>query len=231
MTEPNEMEVKTCRAQLDRLLQEKEKADLLLKFINDGIILVDLKGDVVYANRLALGAIGFSQELEEGFRISASDEVSKKKLRRSIQDILIRVKSSETIELGRNGKHRFFKARVRVCMLKMEALGIFITLREATVEYEFNAMKNDFFNSVEHAIRTPILDMQRCLELLEDSCSAMPKGLEYVSTLRRSGNKLFMLAQDILDMARTDAGKVKSDAGDKPVKTEKAGISGKTGYL
>ncbi len=212
MTGPDEMEVKTCRAQFDRLLREKQKFDLLLRFVNDGIILVDLKGDVVYANRPALDALGFSHELEQGFRISDADKIIKEKLHWSIQNILVRSKSSDTLQLGRNGQSWFFKVRVRVCTPSVGELGIFITLRDVTPEHKHDIMKDDFFNSSGYDIRVLFLGMQRLLEKLENSCSAMPEELKYIAALRSSQDRLFALVQNILDRAGTETAQEKQGA-------------------
>ena len=217
MTGHDETKAQKHSAQLDRLLQEKGKFELLIRFVNDGIVLVNLKGDVVYANRLALNAFGFSLELEDGFRISDADKDIRAELRRSIQDILMRAKKPGTLELGRNGKYRFFKVRVRVYMPKEKELGIFITLRDVTREHEIIAMKDDFLDSAVHDIREHFLNMQKYLEKLEKSCSRMPGEMEYISALRRSGDRLFALMQDILDVTRMGADKIKLKTGDKPL--------------
>lgn len=216
MTGHDETEVQKYRAQLDRLMQKKEKFELLLRFVNDGIILVDLKGDVVYANRLALNAFDFSQELEDGFGISAADKAIRDELRRLIQDIIVRAKSPGTLELGRNGKHRFFKVRVRVYMPHVQELGIFITLRDVTREHEISDMKDDFLDSAAHDLKEPFLGMQKHLENLENSCSKMPGEMECIAALRRSGDRLFALIQDILNVARMGTDKIKLKTGDKP---------------
>lgn len=217
MTGHDETEAQKYREQLDRLLQEKEELELLLRFVNDGIILVDLKGDVIYANRIALNAFDFSQELEDGFSISTADKAVRDDLRKSIQDILMRAKTPGTLELGRNGKYRFYKVRVRVYMPNVKELGIFITLRDVTREHEIIAMKDNFLDSAAHDIKGPFLGMQKYLEKLESACSKMPGEMEYISALRRSGDRLFGLMQDILNVARMGVDKVKLKTGDKPL--------------
>lgn len=197
--------------QLDQILQEKEKVDLLIKLMNDGIILTDLKGEVVYANRTALDAIGFSREPEEGFRIP--DSVRKGGMRKSVHDIIRKSRMSETIEIDRDGEHRFFKVSVQVFSAGAGEPGMFIVMRDVTLEHEIDVMKDDFFHSVAHDLRAPLLGMQGYMKLLKHSCSKMPKEMEYISALQRSGDKLFVLIQDILDMARMEAGQLKLKAG------------------
>lgn len=191
---------------LDQILQEKEKVDLLLKLMHDGIILADLKGEVIYANRKALDAMGFGEEKKEGFSVSAPE--LKGRLREAVDAITTKIRESDTIELGKAGK-RFFKVSVRIFPAGKEAPGMFMALRDVTLEHELDAMKDDFFHSVAHDLRAPLLGMQGYLKLLENSCSSAPKALDYISAMRRSGDKLFVLVQDILDMARMEAGQLK----------------------
>jgi len=226
--------------QLDAVLQEKEKTDLLIKLMNDGLILADMEGKVSYANASAMDALSGPPE-------QAGDDSSSRRRSMAVfaRDMAKRRPQSEIIELDTfdsaqippskageealrsinpergqipsasrrvdtaDGRRRFFRVSAQVFSEGKNEPGVFIVMRDITLERRLDLMKEDFFHSVAHDLRAPVLGMQGYLKLLENSCSAMPKEGEYVSALQRQSGRLFSLIEDVLDMAMMEAGSVR----------------------
>ncbi|WP_448188234.1 ATP-binding protein [Azospirillum sp. sgz301742] len=73
-----------------------------------------------------------------------------------------------------------------------------------------NRAKSEFLNSMSHELRTPLNAILGFAQLLEmDSPAALPaKRAEYVQLILRAGHHLLSLIEDVLDLAKIEAGRV-----------------------
>ncbi|HET7459363.1 MAG TPA: ATP-binding protein [Gemmatimonadaceae bacterium] len=88
-----------------------------------------------------------------------------------------------------------------------------ITERVRLVEraQEATAMKSRFFAQMSHELRTPINAILGYGNLIADGLAGdvPPKALEMIERIRRSGRHLLELVNDVLDISRLEAGKVR----------------------
>ena len=79
------------------------------------------------------------------------------------------------------------------------------------VLYESNRLKSEFLANVSHELRTPLNSILGFAELLKDSpVAAGPdsKSARYVNNIVQSGKHLLELINDLLDLAKIEAGKM-----------------------
>jgi CheY-like chemotaxis protein len=85
-------------------------------------------------------------------------------------------------------------------------------LREAESRAEASARaKSDFFAKVSHEIRTPMTAIIGYTDLLieEGNLTAAPRSrLDYLRTIKRNGQHLLRILNDILDLSRIEAGRI-----------------------
>ncbi len=70
--------------------------------------------------------------------------------------------------------------------------------------------KSAFVANMSHEIRTPMTSILGCAELLS-SLVKSEEALEYLSTIRRNGDSLLSIINDILDLSKIEAGKLDID--------------------
>lgn len=74
--------------------------------------------------------------------------------------------------------------------------------------YESNRLKSDFLATMSHELRTPLNSILGFSEVLQSSAPLNDKQQRWVSNIRTSGERLLNLINDILDLAKIEAGKM-----------------------
>jgi signal transduction histidine kinase len=76
--------------------------------------------------------------------------------------------------------------------------------------YEANRLKSEFLANVSHELRTPLNSILGFADLLKDSSSGVgdPKSTRYVQNILSSGRNLLELINDLLDLAKIEAGRM-----------------------
>jgi signal transduction histidine kinase len=74
--------------------------------------------------------------------------------------------------------------------------------------YESNRLKSEFLANVSHELRTPLNSILGFAELLKDVTAADIKTSRYVQNILQSGKNLLDLINDLLDLAKIEAGRM-----------------------
>ena len=82
---------------------------------------------------------------------------------------------------------------------------------------EANETKSQFVANISHEIRTPMTAILGYADLLEDEALEPTTRLEHVRTIRRNGDHLLAIINDILDMERIASGKLPIEFAETPL--------------
>ncbi|MDP6446674.1 MAG: ATP-binding protein [Pirellulaceae bacterium] len=74
--------------------------------------------------------------------------------------------------------------------------------------YEMNRLKDDFLANMSHELRTPLNSIIGFSEVLQDVDSLNDKQRRYAQNIQKSGRVLLEMINDILDLAKIEAGKM-----------------------
>ena len=83
--------------------------------------------------------------------------------------------------------------------------------------YEMNQIKSEFLANMSHELRTPLNSIIGFSEVLEDVDALNDRQKKYVSNIRRSGRDLLELINNILDLAKLEAGKMEATPTEFPI--------------
>lgn len=191
--------------QLEKIFDEKSKLELLISLIHDAIILCDLRGELLYANATARGLLGLAEN-EPG---AGSEAVSGKI--RSLVALKAKAKGGAIAVSGADGKEKNYSSSLQVLSAKTQRPAVFMVLRDITLEREIQRVKEEFFHSVAHDLRAPLLTMQGYIKLLEREFAPGAKQAGYVRSVKDSSDRLFKLLENVLDISRMEAGQLKPD--------------------
>jgi signal transduction histidine kinase len=190
--------------QVEKVFEEKQKLELLVSLIHDAIILCDFRGELLYANAAARALLGAENgapgEENEPLRRRIAGLVHKKALSKG-----------GVVELETGGEKKYYRASVQTLSARTQNPAVFMVLRDITLERKMQQMKEDFFHSVAHDLRAPLLTMQGYIKLLEKEFQPEAKQAGYVRNVKDSSDRLFKLLENILDISRMEAGQLKPD--------------------
>ncbi len=189
--------------QVEKVFEEKQKLELLISLIHDAIILSDMRGELLYANAAGKALLGAEKQ----------PEGENEPLRRKIADLVARKASSPggIVELEAGGGKKYYRVSVQTLAARTQVPAVFMVLRDVTLERRMQRMKEDFFHSVAHDLRAPLLTMQGYIKLLEKEFAPEARQSGYVRSVKESSDRLFKLLENILDISRMEAGQLKPD--------------------
>lgn len=195
----------------ERLLEEKAKIEALIHMIPDGIILAGFDGRLLYMNvsaRAILGDEGAASP--EGKTLH--DSVRDPALRALALDLLARRKreGSAEIEIKNSAgeARRVFLCRAVTVYKDKREVGILLLLRDVTAERNLERMKQEFFHSIVHDLRSPIGTIEGFLQLLKDQGGLDERKRMYADHMKVSFQRLKQLVSDILDTAKIESGRM-----------------------
>lgn len=189
--------------QVEKVFEEKQKLELLVSLIHDAIILCDFRGELLYANAAAKALLG----------MEGPAGIAGEALRKRVAD-LVYFKSESVdgvIELDTTSGKKNFQVNLQTLAPKTQRPAVFMVLRDVTLEREVQKVKEEFFHSVAHDLRAPLLTMQGYIKLLEREFPPEAKQAGYVKSVREASDRLFKMLENILDISRMEAGHLKPD--------------------
>ena len=108
-----------------------------------------------------------------------------------------------------NGSYRFLESTaVPIIAADGSLQGYRGADRDVTDRREAERMKSDFVSFVSHQLRTPLAGMKWMMELAAGAKDLPPQAQEYISHARASADRLALLVNDLLDIARLESGRV-----------------------
>ncbi len=193
-----------------RVESEKKNTEAVVRSIAEGLVVVNQKGEVLMMNPAAeklLGAqngkkvgkpimeglgsehlVSLSREADGGgervVEYTSKDENVKKVIRAS--SAIIQNEDGQTV-------------------------GMVNVLTDITKQKELDEIKSRFVSNVTHELRTPIVAMQKAIEILLDRASAPLNEIQlnFVNIVHRNLAHLSRLVEDLLDIAKIESGKMR----------------------
>lgn len=187
--------------QLDKLLEEQNKVNLLARLMRDGIVMCTLDGTELFANKTAkhiLTSEAFAENIEKTIRLEDLKDPSLKEL--------LKVPSGTVFNYMKDGKPAYFEVVIETFRPQNQEPVAIILFRDITSEHEISEMKNDVFNAVAHDLRAPILGIQGYIMLLEEGNLSKEEQNQMLNAISNSSKMLINLVENILDISKLERG-------------------------
>ncbi len=189
----------------------KTKLQAIIFSIEDGIVMTDFDGQILVINSRARHMLG----IKKGYPFDKKflDYIEDPAVRDQIRSFSIAPDGAPAIELNvsPDGTPIILKVTKNpVTTAQGERLGQVIALHDITLERELENLKDDFLHSITHDLKSPLTAVQGFLGLfLEGALGAVTADQQkYLKIMLHSSGKQLRMINNILDMAKLDAGRL-----------------------
>lgn len=186
------------KSSISNLHQEKSKMETTLKYMADGVLTVDIKGNIIHANPVAREIISLEKE-EENY----DTVISKIKENMLLSDIESKNYHGTDI-LERNSET--YKIDYAPFMdNKNEIGGVILVFKNVTEQYKIERMQKEFVANVSHELKTPITTIKSYTETLIDGAIGEPSiAKEFLNVINSESDRMSRLVSDLLKLSRMD---------------------------
>ncbi|MCX7941316.1 MAG: ATP-binding protein [Endomicrobia bacterium] len=193
--------------QLDKLIAEKTKTEAIIFSIRDGIILTDHNGTILLINKRAKDILQIKDTLENLNIFNILDE----RIKPVFESALREPNKIFELDLSKENYPEFYQTMaLPVSTPKNEKIGIVTVLHDITLEKQIDKMKDDFIHSITHDLRNPMTSIRGFIKLLSDGLAGPinEQQKKMLDTMDRASFKLLNMINDILDVAKLEAGRM-----------------------
>jgi len=213
----NQIGIAIANAQLiDDAERRRATLDSVMSSMVDGLILVDRRDRVVYANPRAKELLDLTELATEGHTLPDLDHAIGARVARpehtfcQLRAALGKAETTPTVEFALSAPgSRTVQARLFAIQdAGGGSLGLGILIRDITREKELDEMKSQLLSTVSHELRTPLASIKGfATTLLRDDVEWDEVSRhEFLSISDEESDRLTELIGNLLDMARIEAG-------------------------
>ncbi|MBN2121117.1 MAG: PAS domain S-box protein [Candidatus Omnitrophica bacterium] len=193
-----------------RVLAEKKSTEAVIRSIAEGLVVVDAEGKVIMMNPAAEKLLGASKIDKAGKPLS--DNIGEDKLISLVKGSPDKDKNE--IELNSQADETKKILRASTAVVENEngqTVGMVSVLSDITKQKELDRMKSRFVSSVSHELRTPLVAVDKSISLLLSKAAGPVSSQqeEFLSIAKRNLKRLSTLINDLLDMSKLEAGKMR----------------------
>ncbi len=189
---------------------EKKNTEAVVKSIADGLVVVNDKGEVLLMNPAAEKILGTQSQKKVGKSVMEGlgsehlvsmsrqlDASGEKVVEYTSKDENVKkvIRSSSAVIQNEDG----------------QTIGMVNVLTDITKQKELDEIKSRFVSNVTHELRTPIVAMQKAIEILMDKKGPPLSDMQqnFLGIVQRNMSMLSRLVEDLLDMAKIESGKMR----------------------
>jgi PAS domain S-box-containing protein len=199
-----------------RLQEQTQRLEALIQSLQDGLVLSNLSGAVVYANRRIGELADMEPEklagapVKQVFSRIIENTAEPETIREDIDNLLER-KSSRRVELSLLVLGRTVHLRLDtfdVTDMNNIPIGRGLILHDITADHELDRMKSSLVSTVSHELRTPLAAIKGYASTLlaDDVEWDQDSQREFLSIISDESDRLTSLVNNLLDLSRIEAG-------------------------
>jgi two-component system, NtrC family, sensor histidine kinase KinB len=205
---------------LGELLQAQQQAQAAIDSLPDPVLIFDLEGQLLSANRAAERILHVTVEESTGEPLARAEP----QIRAVVDKVRAKVLSDdagyapagfdEAVRVsvkGGDGNDLFLLPRAsRVTTEQGGLVGATIILQDVTRVLRFDELKNNLVATVAHEFRTPLTSLRMAVHLCaEESVGPLnDKQLDLMQAARQDTERLQQIVDDLLDLSRIQSGRM-----------------------
>jgi signal transduction histidine kinase/HAMP domain-containing protein len=189
---------------LAQLRFEKSRIETIINQMNDGIVGLDAKSNILFLNAVSEKLLGVKETVI--IRKYAPDVALGNDLMRS----LLQGDGKAELKIFADGQESYFNKDIINVTANNEVIGKVIVLRNITPFYELNEAKTNFIATVSHELKTPIASIKMSAKLLTDNRvgELKPDQQELVKSISDDADRLLKITSELLNMSQVETGNI-----------------------
>ncbi len=196
-----------------RVLDEKERVDAIIRSIGEGLVVVDGEGRLQFMNLAAEKLLGLDQRGAKGVPIPRliKGEHTLALAKGPLRDDADHVTKEIELKSSNEETQRIVQASTAVIENEDgKTVGMVSVLSDITKQKQLDEAKSKFVAHVSHELRTPLMAIQESLALVrgKEVGEITPEQEKFLSIAQRNISRLSRLVNDLLDVAKLEAGKM-----------------------
>ena len=190
--------IEQLKKSMSNLQQEKSKMETTFTYMADGVLTVDLTGNIIHANPVAKNILS----------LESTDE--------KFNDVIVNLKDSISIEhIKSKGYHGTDLAEKNgetynidyapFMNNKNEIGGVIVVFKNITEQHRIDKLQKEFVANVSHELKTPITTIKSYSEtLLDGALEEKETAEEFLNVINSESDRMTRLVTDLLRLSKMD---------------------------
>jgi len=193
---------------LASILFEKKRIETIINTMQDGIIGLDEKQFIIFANEVACNLIGMTAAQLTGRY--APDIALENDLLRNLL-----INEQPRLKIFADNRESFYSRESLSVSSKSKVIGKVIILKNITEYQQLDEAKTNFIATISHELKTPISSIKMSLKLLEDDRigNVNTEQRQLLENIDDDARRLLQITGELLDMAQVETGKLQLNFG------------------
>lgn len=183
---------------MSSLQQEKSKMETTFKYMADGVLTVDINGNIIHANPVAKELLSLVND-EEMY-----DDVVKE-IKENMSLTNLKQKSYHGTDILEKDGETYNVDYAPFMNNNNEIGGVIIVFKNITEQYKIDKLQREFVANVSHELKTPITTIKSYTETLLDGALAEKQLAEdFLTVINSESDRMSRLVSDLLKLSRMD---------------------------
>ena len=193
---------------LASILFEKTRIETIINSMHDGILGLDEKQFIIFANDVMCSLIGVNDtELAGKY---APDVAMENDLLRNLL-----LNNSNKVKIYADSRESYYTKEVLSVTSKDKIIGSVVILKNITEFQQLDEAKTNFIATISHELKTPISSIKMSLKLLEDKRigDVNTEQRQLLENIDEDAKRLLQITGELLNMAQAETGKLQLNFG------------------